>query len=62
MVIARETACFSGYPAPLVTFIMRTCLDVRVWNPFPEPGVNLDLYQNLDAVSAHNEGDRKSVV
>lgn len=30
-------------------------LDVRVWNPFPEPGVNLDLYQTLGAVAAHNE-------
>jgi hypothetical protein len=30
-------------------------LDVRVWSPFPEPGVNLDLYQTLRAVSAHNE-------
>ena len=30
-------------------------LEVRVWNPFPEPGVNLDLYQTLGAVSAHNE-------
>lgn len=31
-------------------------LRVRVWNPTPEPGINLDLYQTLDAVSAHNEG------
>lgn len=30
-------------------------LVVRVWSPFPEPGINLDLYQTLDAVSAHNE-------
>jgi hypothetical protein len=30
-------------------------LEVRVWSPFPEPGVNLDLYQTLQAVSAHNE-------
>jgi hypothetical protein len=30
-------------------------LAVRVWSPFPEPGVNLDLYQTLRAVSAHNE-------
>src|SRR5690348_14279068 len=28
-------------------------LEVRVWNPFPEPGVNLDLYQSLQAVAAH---------
>jgi hypothetical protein len=30
-------------------------LEVRVWNPFPEPGINLDLYQTLGAVAAHNE-------
>ena len=30
-------------------------LEVRVWSPLPEPGVNLDLYQTLDAVSAHGE-------
>jgi hypothetical protein len=30
-------------------------LDVRVWNPFPEAGINLDLYQTLGAVAAHNE-------
>jgi hypothetical protein len=30
-------------------------LEVRVWSPFPEPGVNLDLYQTLQAVSMHNE-------
>jgi hypothetical protein len=30
-------------------------LDVRVWSPFPEPGVNLDLSQTLSAVDAHNE-------
>ena len=30
-------------------------LDVRVWSPFPERGVNLDLYQTLGAVAAHNE-------
>src|SRR6516165_1298634 len=30
-------------------------LNVRVWSPIPEPGVNLDLYQTLQAVSAHNE-------
>ena len=30
-------------------------LEVRVWSPFPEPGVNLDLYQTLDAVAAHGE-------
>jgi hypothetical protein len=30
-------------------------LNVRVWSPVPEPGVNLDLYQTLQAVSANNE-------
>jgi hypothetical protein len=30
-------------------------LEIRVWNPFPEPGINLDLDQTIDAVSAHNE-------
>ncbi len=30
-------------------------LDVRVWNPFPEPGMNLDLYQTLDFVATKEE-------
>jgi hypothetical protein len=30
-------------------------LQVRVWRPWPEPGVNLDLYQTLDAVYASNQ-------
>jgi hypothetical protein len=30
-------------------------LDVNVWTPFPEPGINLDLYQTLDAMSRNNE-------
>jgi hypothetical protein len=30
-------------------------LTVRVWSLHPEPGVNLDLYQTLQAVSAQNE-------
>ena len=30
-------------------------LDVRVWRPWPEPGVNLDLYQTLDVVAANRE-------
>jgi hypothetical protein len=30
-------------------------LEVRVWSPLPEPGVNLDLYQTLDTVAAHGE-------
>jgi hypothetical protein len=31
-------------------------LDVRVFRPWPEPGVNLDLYATLDAVSRNGEG------
>jgi hypothetical protein len=30
-------------------------LDVRVLSPFPEPGVNLDLYATLDAVARNGE-------
>jgi hypothetical protein len=30
-------------------------LDVRVWRPWPEPGVNLDLYQTLDVVYSRRE-------
>jgi hypothetical protein len=30
-------------------------LEVNVWTPFPEPGVNLDLYQTLEAVYRNNE-------
>ena len=30
-------------------------LNIRVWSPVPEPGVNLDLYQTLQVVSAQNE-------
>jgi hypothetical protein len=30
-------------------------LEVKVWRPYPEPGVNLDLYQTIQAVSASNE-------
>src|SRR5437764_4096924 len=30
-------------------------LDVRTWSLLPEPGVNLDLYQTLDAVSRDRE-------
>lgn len=30
-------------------------LEVKVWRPWPEPGVNLDLYQSLRAVYAHRE-------
>jgi hypothetical protein len=37
-----------------ISWLPRT-LEVRVWSPFPEPGVNLDLYQTLDAVYSHNE-------
>jgi hypothetical protein len=30
-------------------------LDVRTWSLFPEPGVNLDLYETLDAVYRERE-------
>src|SRR4051812_13150995 len=30
-------------------------LDVRVFRPYPEPGINLDLYQTIGAVRGHNE-------
>jgi hypothetical protein len=40
--------------AHTISWLPRT-LNVRVWSPFPEPGVNLDLYQSLAAVAAHNE-------
>lgn len=30
-------------------------LEVKVWRPWPEPGVNLDLYQTLQTVYAHGE-------
>src|SRR5512135_3578422 len=30
-------------------------LEVKVWRPWPEPGVNLDLYQTLQAVYDHKE-------
>lgn len=30
-------------------------LDVRVWNPIPETGVNLDLYESIGAVRASNQ-------
>src|SRR4051794_4980508 len=37
-----------------ISWLPRT-LDVRVWNPSPEPGIILDLYQTLGAVRAHDE-------
>jgi hypothetical protein len=37
-----------------ISWLPRT-LNVRVWSPFPEPGVNLDLYQSLQVVLANNE-------
>src|SRR3954447_5202528 len=37
-----------------ISWLPRT-LDVRVWNPSPEPGIILDLYQTLGAVRAHSE-------
>ena len=30
-------------------------LEVRVWSPFPEPGVNLDLYDTLNTVHRNGE-------
>src|SRR5689334_6387631 len=30
-------------------------LEVRTWSPVPEPGVNLDLYATLEAVSRNGE-------
>jgi hypothetical protein len=30
-------------------------LDLHVWRPWPEPGVNLDLYQSLDVVYSNRE-------
>jgi hypothetical protein len=30
-------------------------LEVRVWAPFPEPGVNLDLYETLRAVATSDQ-------
>ena len=32
-----------------------TTLDVRVWNPVPEEGVNLGLYESIGAVRASNQ-------
>jgi hypothetical protein len=37
-----------------ISWLPRT-LDVHVWRPFPEPGVNLDLYQTLRAVYASRQ-------
>jgi hypothetical protein len=37
-----------------ISWLPRT-LEVHVWNPFPEPGINLDLYQSFGAVLAHDE-------
>lgn len=34
---------------------MPASLDVKVWNPFPEPGVNLDLEQTLQFAAQHQE-------
>ena len=30
-------------------------LEIKVWRPWPEPGVNLDLYQTLQAVHSNKE-------
>ena len=35
---------------------------VKVWRPWPEPGVNLDLYQTLDAVLRQASGSRCGAV
>jgi hypothetical protein len=43
---AIEYHTISWYPASF---------NVRVLAPFPEPGVNLDLYQTIDAVTRNNE-------
>jgi hypothetical protein len=37
-----------------ISWLPRT-LEVRVWNPIPEPGVNLDLYATLAAMYANGE-------
>jgi hypothetical protein len=37
-----------------ISWLPRT-LNVRVWSPCPEPGVNLDLYQSLQAVYSKGE-------
>lgn len=37
-----------------ISWLPRT-LDVRIWRSAPEPGVNLDLYQTLEAVSRKRE-------
>jgi hypothetical protein len=37
-----------------ISWLPRT-LEVKVLRPWPEPGVNLDLYQTLQAVMANNE-------
>ena len=43
---AVEHHTISWYPA---------ALRVQVWNPFPEPGVNFDLYQTIGVVSTTNQ-------
>jgi hypothetical protein len=40
--------------AHTISWLPRT-LEVRVWKPAPEPGVNLDLYQTLQTVYATNQ-------
>jgi hypothetical protein len=37
-----------------ISWLPRT-LEVHVWRPWPEPGVNLDLYQTLAAMYANRE-------
>ena len=45
--LTRTTASCTSHT---ISWLPQT-LEVRVWSPLPEPGVNLDLYQTLDAVS-----------
>ena len=51
-----EGADPNGYALEYLTisWLPRT-LDIRVLRPWPEPGVNLDLYQTLDVVLSKNE-------
>jgi hypothetical protein len=54
--VSGEGADPSGYTVyqHTISWLPRT-LDVRVWARNPEPGVNLDLYQTLDAVNRDRE-------
>ena len=37
-----------------ISWLPRT-LDIKVLRPWPEPGINLDLYQTLDTIQANRE-------